>query len=97
MRVHDKLLLVLSADSINSRNRWVETEVEAALERERRENRLVLFPMCIDDALIQTSQAWAADLRRTRHISNFTHWKDHYGYQKAFTRLLRDLSESEKM
>jgi hypothetical protein len=74
----------------------VETEVETALERERREKKLVLFPIRLDDAVMETTQAWAADLRRTRHIGDFTRWKDHDSYQKAFTRLLRDLSQSEK-
>jgi len=37
------------------------------------------------------SKAWAADLRRTRHIVDFSRWKDHDSYQKAFERLLGDL------
>jgi hypothetical protein len=40
---------------------------------------------------MNTIKAWAADLRRTRHIGDFTRWKDHDSYQKAFERLLRDL------
>jgi len=90
IRLHDKLLIVLSANSINSP--WVQTEVEAALERERREQRSVLFPISIDDAFKDTAQAWAADLRRTRHIGDFSHWKDHDSYKKALDRLLRDLA-----
>jgi hypothetical protein len=50
IRVHDKLMLVLSEQSINSD--WVEGEVEAALERERREKRTVLFPFRLDDAVM---------------------------------------------
>jgi TIR domain len=42
IRIHDKLLLILSEHSVDSP--WVQDEVEAALERERREGRLVLFP-----------------------------------------------------
>jgi hypothetical protein len=34
----------------------------------------------------------AADVLRTRHIGDFANWKDHDAYQKAFERLLRDLS-----
>jgi hypothetical protein len=37
---HDKLLLILSQDSISSP--WVEREVTTALEREEREKRLIL-------------------------------------------------------
>jgi hypothetical protein len=40
---------------------------------------------------LKTDQAWAADIRRTRHIGDFTNWKNHDAYQKAFARLLEDL------
>ena len=89
IRIHDKLLIILSVSSV--RSAWVETEVEQAFERERRENRTVLFPIRIDDAAMETDAAWAADIRRTRHIGDFRNWKDHDSYQKAFDRLLRDL------
>jgi hypothetical protein len=79
----------LSEHSVQSA--WVQDEVESALERERREKRLVLFPIRIDDAVMETDQAWAASIRRTRHIGDFTRWKDHDSYQTAFERLLRDL------
>jgi hypothetical protein len=29
--------------------------------------------------------------RRTRHVGDFTNWKGHDSYRKAFDRLLRDL------
>jgi hypothetical protein len=51
----------------------------------------VLFPIRLDNAVMDTSEAWAADIRRTRHIGDFTGWKDHDSYAKAFERLLRDL------
>lgn len=70
---------------------WVETEAETAFEKERRYKKLVLFPIRLDEAVMQTRQAWAADIRRQRHIGDFTCWKDHDDYQKAFDRLLRDL------
>ena len=40
---------------------------------------------------METDQAWAASLRRTRHIGDFRAWEDHDQYQKSFDRLLRDL------
>jgi len=89
IRVFDKLLLVLSENSIASP--WVEDEVEAALERERWENRLVLFPIRLDDAIMQTDVAWAAHLRHKRHIGDFRAWRDYDSHQEAFKRLLRDL------
>ena len=94
IRLHDKLLLILSEDSVNST--WVEDEVESALEKERKakergEERTVLFPIRLDSAVMETDAAWAANIRRTRHIGDFSAWKDHDAYQEAFDRLLRDL------
>lgn len=95
IRVHDKLLLILSEHSLASA--WVEDEVEAALERERRENRLVLFPIRLDDCIMETEVAWAAHLRQKRHIGDFRKWKDHDSYQKVLERLLRDLRQTEAL
>jgi len=55
----------------------------------------VLFPIRADYAVMNTTKAWAAELRRTRHIGDFTCWKDNDCYQKAFERLLRDLKAGE--
>ena len=94
IRVHDKLLLLLSANSILSD--WVEKEVETAFDRERHDKRTVLFPIRLDDTIVDAVDGWAADIRRTRHIGDFTNWKDHDSYQTAFERLLRDLKASTK-
>jgi hypothetical protein len=40
--------------------------------------------------------AWAATLRRTRHIGEFNYWKGRDRYKKAFDRLLRDLKADGK-
>lgn len=92
IRVHDKLMVLLSENSVSSE--WVEKEVETAFEKEHREKKTVLFPIRLDDAVMETQQAWAADIRRTRHIGDFRGWKDHDSYKKAFERLLRDLKAS---
>lgn len=92
IRLHDKLLVILSQHSIISS--WVEKEVETTFAREAKENKLVLFPIRLDDAVKQCDQAWAADIRRMRHIGNFSRWKEQEEYQKAFARLLRDLQTS---
>ncbi len=86
---HDKLLLVLSKCSIASQ--YVEQEVETALAREREEGRIVLFPIRLDNAIMEIESGWPALIRNTRHIGDFRHWKDGEAYQKAFDRLLRDL------
>lgn len=93
IRVYDKLLIVLSKQSVQSD--WVEKEVETAFEKERQQKRSVLFPLRLDDAVMDARVGWAADIRRSRHIGNFCKWKNHDDYAKAFERLLRDL-KSEK-
>ena len=93
IRLFDKLMIVLSKASVESR--WVEREVNAALEREDREKRTVLFPIRIDNAVMSAPQPWAADIRRSRHIGDFSGWKDHDSYAKAIERLLRDLKAPE--
>lgn len=93
IRIHDKLVLILSANSVNSD--WVETEVESALERERKEGKDVLFPIAIDDEGFTSQQSWAADIRRKRHIGDFRKWKSHDDYTNAFDRLVRDLKKSQ--
>jgi hypothetical protein len=90
IRVHDKLLLVLSEHSVSSQR--VEQEVETALAKEReQEGRTVLFPIRIDEAVMEGRTGWPALLKNTRNVGDFTNWKSHDDYQKAFDRLLRDL------
>jgi hypothetical protein len=89
IHLHDRLLLILSEHSIKSR--WVQKEVETAFEKEEKEHRLVLFPLRLDNAIMEMTVGWAADIRRQRHIGDFTQWKEHDSYQQAFRRLLRDL------
>jgi hypothetical protein len=95
IRLYDKLLLVLSEHSVSSQ--WVEQEVETALARERaQEGKTVLFPIRVDDAIMEVKSGWPALLKNTRNVGDFTRWKDHDSYQKAFDRLLRDLRAEEK-
>ena len=89
IRLHDKLLLILSKHSIDSE--WVEKEVETAFEEERKRKNTVLFPLRLDRSVMNTDQSWASDIRQTRHIGDFTLWKDNKSYNEAFARLVRDL------
>ncbi len=84
-------MLIFSEESVESE--WVGDEVEAAFEEEKRRKRLMLFPIRLDDVVMETNSAWAAKIRRTRHIGDFTNWKDHDAYHQAFDRLICDLKE----
>jgi hypothetical protein len=92
IRLRDKVLLILSDHSLKSD--WVEDEVSKAFEEERKRGQIVLFPLRIDDAVMDTNEAWAAKLRAQRHIGDFRRWKDHDGYKTSFERVLRDLKRA---
>ena len=89
IRVRDKVLLILSESAIASD--WVEGEVTRALDEERTRNQVVLFPVRLDDVVMQTSEGWARLLRGQRNIGDFTGWKEQDSYQTSFDRLMRDL------
>jgi uncharacterized protein YjbI with pentapeptide repeats len=94
---HEKLLLILSRHSMVSD--WVKTEISKARKREAREGAQVLFPItlvpfeairdweCFDS---DTGKDSAREIREY-FIPDFSNWKDHDSYQRAFERLLTDL------
>jgi uncharacterized protein YjbI with pentapeptide repeats len=97
IRLHDKLLLVLSDASMVSD--WVKYEIANAVKREKQENRQVLFPIAL--VTRPTIEAWSAfdpelgdDLSKViqeYHIPDFSKWKDHDSFELSFARLIRDL------
>jgi TIR domain len=89
IRLRDKVVLILSEHSINSD--WVEDEVTKAFEEERKRGQIVLFPVRLDEAVLNTNEAWAAKLR-ARNIGDFRKWKDHDAYKQSLARVLRDLT-----
>jgi uncharacterized protein YjbI with pentapeptide repeats len=89
IRIYDRLLLILSQDSVASD--WVEKEVETAFEKESERKASVLFPVRIDDAVMNSQVGWAADIRRSRHIGDFTDWQNHGSYRQGLARLLGNL------
>jgi uncharacterized protein YjbI with pentapeptide repeats len=101
IQVHDRLLIVLSENSL--RSEWVMTEIRKAREAEKRENRRKLFPIRLAD--FDQIRNWRCpdadggkDLAvevREYFIPDFSNWKDHDSFEKAFERLLRDLREAE--
>jgi hypothetical protein len=93
IRLHDKLIVVLSEQSVKST--WVEEEVETAFEKERKSGGTVLFPIRLDDAVMECNEAWAASVRRIRHIGDFRRWKDYDEYAKCLDRLIRDLRQED--
>lgn len=93
IQLYDKLLTVLSINSIKSE--WVEKEIETAFEKERDTNNTVLFPIRIDSSVFDTNKSWAADIRRSRHIGDFERWEEPECYKKSLERLINDLDSEE--
>lgn len=101
IRVHERLLLILSPDSMESE--WVKTEIAKARKRELQEKRQVLFPLrlvpfkalrdweCFD---ADTGKDSAREIREY-FIPDFSNWKSHDPYQEALGRLLRDLKNEK--
>jgi len=102
IKIHDKLLLVLSENSIHSE--WVSTEIRRCRKSEKREGKRKLFPIRLVD--METIKEWECfdadsgkDLAvevREFFLPDFSHWKDHDAYKKAFDRLMRNLKESAR-
>ncbi|MFO1433433.1 MAG: toll/interleukin-1 receptor domain-containing protein [Candidatus Competibacteraceae bacterium] len=96
-RSYDKLLLVLSAHSMNSE--WIKAEISRALQREAREKQTILFPVRLVD--FETLRRWECgeavtgrDLAREireYYPPDFSNWRDYDAYQHSFNRLLRVL------
>ncbi|MFN2172677.1 MAG: toll/interleukin-1 receptor domain-containing protein [Candidatus Promineifilaceae bacterium] len=89
IRLHDKLVLILSEHAIH--NSWVAHFVEMVLAKEDERVNTVLFPVRVDQAVMEIETGWPAALKNTYHISDFTLWKDTGAYQKAFEGLLSSL------
>ena len=90
IRVHEKLLLIFSENSITSA--WVKKEAKEAMATEKDKGKKdVLFPIRLDDSIMDTTEQWCDDVKRERHIGDFRNWKNHDAYQKSFARLIRDL------
>jgi hypothetical protein len=97
IKVYDKLLLILSDASMSST--WVKTEIANARAREVQQKRQMLFPLSL--VPFDRIKAWKLfdadtgidNAREIREyfVPDFSNWKDHDVYTKAFDLLVRDL------
>jgi uncharacterized protein YjbI with pentapeptide repeats len=101
IRLNEKVLLILSSDSIHSD--WVQVEVGKAREREAKEGKRVLFPVRLveHEEVLAALRDWAlyhgkegkdaaGEIRRF-YIPDFSRWKEHDLYKAEFEKLVRDL------
>lgn len=100
IRKYDKLLLILSPDSMNSN--WVKEEIINAIQKEQQQRKQVLFPIgivpfdeikkwkCFDS---DSGRDLAREIREY-HIPDFSLWESNpTAYKTAFDRLLKDLKQ----
>ena len=89
IRMRDKVLLVISEDSISSD--WVEDEVNAALAEENKRKKPILLPIRVDASVLGNDSAWAEYINKTRNVFDFSNWKDHDAYHQTLDSLLDDI------
>ena len=98
IRVYDKLLLILSEDSMQSN--WVKTEIIRAKKKEDFHGKQMFFPISIVpfehitnwELIHSDSGRDLAEEIREYFIPDFSHWgSDPDAYKKSLDRLLRDL------
>ena len=97
IRVYDRLLLILSTDSMGSE--WVKTEIAKARRREVTERRRMLFPVPLVgfEALREwelfdgdTGKDSAREIREY-FVPDFSGWRDENDYRRELERLVKDL------
>lgn len=101
IQVHDRLLIVLSEESMQSE--WVMTEIRKARKAEIKEKRRKLFPIrLVDFERVKDWECFDADTGkdlavevREYHMPDFSNWKEHDSFEAGFTRLLNDLKAEE--
>jgi TIR domain len=97
IQLHDKLLIVLSKESISSN--WVETELRRARRQEKLRKERKLFPIRLCD--MKTLQKWQcfdvdsgrdiAQEVREYFIPDFSSWQDPNNFEESFKKLTADL------
>lgn len=101
IQLHDRLLIILSEESMQSE--WVLSEIRRARKVEIEQKRRKLFPIrLVDFEAIKNWERFDADSGmdiaaevRSYFIPDFSDWKNHDSFEKGFARLLRDLKAEE--
>ncbi|HEX8246956.1 MAG TPA: toll/interleukin-1 receptor domain-containing protein [Pyrinomonadaceae bacterium] len=101
IQIHDRLLIILSEESMQSE--WVMSEIRRARKTEVEQKRRKLFPIrLVDFEAIKNWERIDADSGmdiaaevRSYYIPDFSDWKNHDSFEKGFARLLKDLRDEE--
>src|SRR5258708_20422047 len=87
------------------KSEWVKTKIAHARQKELNDRRKVLFPISlVSFAKVREWKCFDADTGkdsareiREYFIPDFSDWKDRDAYQRAFDRLVKDLSLEESV
>jgi uncharacterized protein YjbI with pentapeptide repeats len=96
IRLHDQLLLVCSAHSVN--NDWMRYAVETVQQREQRANKKLLQPISLDYAVIKSQEDWAVSLQQEQTLVDVSMWQqDSNRYGRAVNRLVKNFREAYEL
>jgi TIR domain/Pentapeptide repeats (8 copies) len=94
LHFNEAVLLLLSEHAV--RSEWVRYEVETVFEREIMEQRDLLFPLRVDETVLQSTDDWATHICARRYVGDFAGWQDDASYQQRFAELLQHLEGKTK-
>jgi len=94
VKLHDKIILILSEDSVEKE--WAENEYNSALEKEMKNGLTSLVPIILDNAVNYTDKPWAIKMRRSRYLYDFAMWQDKESYQENLGYLIAGLCVEEE-
>ncbi len=85
----EKLVLVCSSSSIVSP--YVKDEVTKAFGVEKKRGADIILPIAVDNSIMNASEAWAREIKDSRHIESINDWQDNDEYSKSFEKMLNEL------
>ena len=94
VKLHDKIILILSEDSIE--RDWAENEYNSALAKEMKNGAISLVPITLDDSVKYTDKPWAVKMRRSRYLYDFSMWQEAESYRESLGSLIDGLSVEEE-
>jgi uncharacterized protein YjbI with pentapeptide repeats len=93
VKLHDKNIMILSGDSIDSD--WAEDEYNVAIEREMKDGKNALVLISLDDSVKYSEKPWVVKMRKSRDLADFSMWMEKEIYQEMFGYLLEELRTGE--
>lgn len=103
IHVHEKLIIILSEESLKSD--WVKHELRKAVKREDKEQKQILFPISLIS--FDSLKNWEffdnstgidiAERVREYFIPVFDNWQNEESYQKVFNRFLGNLKSDNQI